>query len=85
MTYFHPAALEHRRKYFTRPNGKLWMRPNANLWIRHEAYRFMPPGSPRYVGKDVVRYCPRRTIRDTRATAPSRQRNGRPNMQNCCR
>lgn len=29
---------------------------NAHLAIRHDAYRFMPPGSPRYVGKDVVNY-----------------------------
>jgi hypothetical protein len=32
------------------------MRTNAHLAIRHDAYRFMPPGSPRYVGRDVVRY-----------------------------
>jgi hypothetical protein len=32
------------------------MRTNAHLAIRHDAHRFMPPGSPRYVGKDVVRY-----------------------------
>jgi hypothetical protein len=32
------------------------MRTNAHLAIRHDAYRFMPPGAPRYVGKDVVRY-----------------------------
>jgi hypothetical protein len=57
MAQFHPAWLEHRRKYLTGPNGKLWLRPNAHLWIRHDAHRFAPPGSPRYVGKDVVRYC----------------------------
>jgi hypothetical protein len=33
-----------------------WMRPNAHLYIRHDAHRFMPPGSPLYVGKDVVKY-----------------------------
>src|SRR5436309_432039 len=43
-----PAWRAHQRKR--------WMRTNAHLWIRHDAYRFMPPGSPRYVGKDVVRY-----------------------------
>jgi hypothetical protein len=32
------------------------MRPNAHFAIRHDAWRFMPPGSPRYVGKDVVNY-----------------------------
>jgi hypothetical protein len=32
------------------------MRTNTHLAIRHDAYRFMPPGSPRYVGKDVVNY-----------------------------
>jgi hypothetical protein len=32
------------------------MRTNAHLAIRHDAWRFMPPGSPRYVGKDVVNY-----------------------------
>jgi hypothetical protein len=32
------------------------MRTNAHLAIRHDAHRFMPPGSPRYVGKDVVNY-----------------------------
>jgi hypothetical protein len=31
-------------------------RAGAHLAIRHDAYRFMPPSSPRYVGKDVVRY-----------------------------
>lgn len=56
MAQFHPAWLEYRRKYFIRPNGNLRLRPNAHLSIRHDAYRFMPPGSPLYVGKDVVRY-----------------------------
>jgi hypothetical protein len=42
-----PAWREHVRKR---------MRTNAHLAIRHDAYRFMPPGSPRYVGKDVVNY-----------------------------
>jgi hypothetical protein len=56
MAQFHPAWREYRRRYFIRPNGKVWMRPNAHLSIRHDAHRFMPPGSPRYVGKDVVRY-----------------------------
>jgi hypothetical protein len=42
------AWIEHTRKR--------WMRTNAHLAIRHDAYRFAPPGSPRYVGKDVVRY-----------------------------
>jgi hypothetical protein len=56
MAQFHPAWLEYRRKYFIRPNGNLKPRANAHLSIRHDAYRFMPPGSPRYVGKDVVRY-----------------------------
>jgi hypothetical protein len=32
------------------------MRTNAHLYIRHDAWRFMPPGSPRYIGKDVVKY-----------------------------
>jgi hypothetical protein len=48
MAQFHPAWVEHQRKR--------WQRTNAHLYIRHDAYRFMPPGSPRYVGKDVVRY-----------------------------
>jgi hypothetical protein len=42
-----PAWREHVRKR---------MRTNAHLAIRHDAWRFMPPGSPRYVGKDVVNY-----------------------------
>jgi hypothetical protein len=42
-----PAWREHVRKR---------MRTNTHLAIRHDAYRFMPPGSPRYVGKDVVNY-----------------------------
>ena len=33
-----------------------WLRPNAHLYIRHDAYRFAPPGSPFYVGRDVVKY-----------------------------
>jgi hypothetical protein len=32
------------------------MRTNAHLYIRHDAHRFMPPGSPLYVGRDVVKY-----------------------------
>jgi hypothetical protein len=32
------------------------MRTNAHHYIRHDAYRFMPPGSPLYVGRDVVKY-----------------------------
>jgi hypothetical protein len=44
-----PAVLEHRRKLFTRTN--------AHLFVRHDAWRFAPPGTPRYVGKDVARYC----------------------------
>jgi hypothetical protein len=56
MAPLHPDWLEYRRKYFIRPNGNLKPRTNAHLSIRHDAYRFMPPGSPRYVGKDVVRY-----------------------------
>jgi hypothetical protein len=39
-----------------RAHQRTRMRTNAHLAIRHDAYRFMPPGSPRYVGKDVVRY-----------------------------
>ena len=35
---------------------RLWLRPNAHLYIRHDAYRFMPPGAPRWAGRDVVRY-----------------------------
>jgi hypothetical protein len=48
MTKFDDAwAAEQRRR---------WMRPDAWRYIRHDAFRFMPPGSPLYVGKDVVRY-----------------------------
>jgi hypothetical protein len=56
MAPLHPDWLEYRRKYFIRPNGNVRPRANAHLSIRHDAHRFMPPGSPRYVGKDVVRY-----------------------------
>jgi hypothetical protein len=48
MTQFKPEWLEHQRKR--------WMRPDAHAWIRHDAHRFMPPGSPIYVGRDVVKY-----------------------------
>jgi hypothetical protein len=48
MGYIDPGYLEHQRKRFTRNN--------AQLYIRHDAWRFAPPGSPRYSGKDVVRY-----------------------------
>jgi hypothetical protein len=51
-----PRWLEYRRKYFIRLNGNIKPRANAHLSIRHDAYRFMPPGAPRHVGKDVVRY-----------------------------
>jgi hypothetical protein len=33
-----------------------WRRANAHLYIRHDAWRFMPAGSPLYVGRDVVKY-----------------------------
>jgi hypothetical protein len=32
------------------------MRPNAQLYIRHDVHRFMPPGSPLYVGEERVKY-----------------------------
>ena len=32
------------------------IRANAHLYIRHDSYRFMPPGSPLYAGRDVVKY-----------------------------
>jgi hypothetical protein len=56
MAAIDPHWLEYRRKYFIRPNGNVKPRANAHLSIRHDAWRFMPPGSPRYVRKDVVRY-----------------------------
>jgi hypothetical protein len=48
MVQFSRAWVEHQRKR--------WTRTNAHLFIRHDAHRFAPPGSPRRVGKDVVRY-----------------------------
>jgi hypothetical protein len=33
-----------------------FMRENAHRYIRHDAWRFMPPGSPIYVGMDVLKY-----------------------------
>jgi hypothetical protein len=48
MAYVDPRYLEYQRKRFTRNN--------AQLYIRHDAWRFAPPGSPCYSGKDVVRY-----------------------------
>jgi hypothetical protein len=39
---------EHRRRR--------WMRANANLYIRHDVHRFMPPGSPLYVGEERTKY-----------------------------
>jgi len=37
MAWFHPAAVEHRRKLFTRPDGA--------RYLRHDAHRFGPPKS----------------------------------------
>ena len=48
MTYFHPAWVEHQRRH--------WMRPDAERYIRPDARHFMPPGTPRWSGKDAVRY-----------------------------
>ena len=48
MDRFEDAGAEHQRRR--------WMRPNAHLYIRHDAHRFMPPGSPVHVGRDVVKY-----------------------------
>jgi hypothetical protein len=32
------------------------MRPNAHLYVRPDVWRFMPPGAPKYLGKNAVRY-----------------------------
>ncbi len=48
MTQFKNAWREHQRRRC--------MRPDAYRYIRHDAWRFMPPGSPRYLGRDVVKY-----------------------------
>jgi hypothetical protein len=40
--------LEARRKY--------WTRHDAHLWVRHDAWRFAPPGTPLYTGRDAVKY-----------------------------
>ncbi len=48
MAKFNDAWSERRRR--------IAMRPNAHLYIRHDAWRFMPPGAPRYSGRDVVKY-----------------------------
>jgi hypothetical protein len=48
MTQSNDAGADYRRR--------LWMQPNAHLWIRPDAHRFMPPGSPIYTGRDVVKY-----------------------------
>ena len=48
MDRYEDASAEHQRRR--------WMRPNAHLYIRHDAHRFMPPGSPVHVGRDVVKY-----------------------------
>ena len=37
MAWFHPAAVEHRRQLFTRPDGA--------RYLRHDAHRFGPPKS----------------------------------------
>jgi hypothetical protein len=39
------------------PRRYYWERPDAYRFIRHDAWRFMPPGSPIYTGRDVVKYC----------------------------
>jgi hypothetical protein len=41
---------------FVKEQRRRFMRPDAYRYIRHDAYRFMPPGSPLYVGEDVVKY-----------------------------
>ena len=38
MAWIHPAAVEDRRKRFTRPDGARFLRPDA--------YRFAAPGTP---------------------------------------
>jgi hypothetical protein len=48
MAKIDPAYEEGQRKY--------WTRHDAHLWVRHDAWRFMPPGSPIYTGRDVVKY-----------------------------
>lgn len=49
MTQFNDVWMEHQRQRF--------IRPDAHRYIRADAYRFAPPGSPRYSGEDVIRYC----------------------------
>jgi hypothetical protein len=48
MARIDPAYEEGQRKY--------WTRHDAHLWMRHDAWRFMPPGTPIYTGRDVVKY-----------------------------
>jgi hypothetical protein len=41
---------------FSTAQERRWMRPNAHLYVRADAWRFMPPGAPKYLGKNAVRY-----------------------------
>ncbi len=48
MPSIHPTLHLHWRGRF--------IRPNAHLFVRHDAWRFMPPGSTRFVGEEGVKY-----------------------------
>ncbi len=41
---------------WTERRRRLAFKPNAHLHIRPDAWRYMPPGAPRYSGRDVVKY-----------------------------
>ncbi len=47
--YEHDASWREQRR-------RRWMRANAHLYVRPDACRFMPPGAPRHVGRDAVKY-----------------------------
>jgi hypothetical protein len=39
MAQFHPAWLERRRRYYTRPDGHRWIRPNGKLYLKPKPYK----------------------------------------------
>jgi hypothetical protein len=56
MTDANDPRADERRPLWMRNNAHLYIRHDAHLYIRHDAHRFMPPGSPVYSGRDVVKY-----------------------------
>jgi hypothetical protein len=61
------------RSGLSRTPAQAFLAQQRELYIRHDAWRFAPPGSPRYSGKDVVRYFEPEADSDRRSQATAQK------------